>query len=101
MAGRVEQRARRSDRLRGMLVVGERRDEDPDDLVADELVDDAVVGDENARGDIVEAVEKGPEAVGDIPSARVVEPRMSANRKDASISAPPWYRSSSWKQALQ
>jgi hypothetical protein len=43
----VEQGARRSDRTAGMLVVGERRDEDPDDLVADELVDDAVMGDED------------------------------------------------------
>ena len=44
-----------------MLVVGERRDEDPDDLVADELVDDAVMSDEDARRDVIEAVEKGPE----------------------------------------
>ena len=58
---------------------------------------------EVALRDIESTVQRGRAFVriGVIPSARVVEPRTSANRKDDSISAPPWYRSSSWKQAPQ
>src|SRR5439155_26965760 len=41
--------------------MGERRDEDSDDLVANELVDDAVMSHEDVCGDVIEAVEKGPE----------------------------------------
>jgi hypothetical protein len=49
------------------------------------------VGEHDPRRDRVEAVEQGPDSVGDMPSAIVVEPRMSANSMDAAISAPPWW----------
>ena len=65
VARSLEQRVRRLDCPRCMVGAGEAWDEECDDLVADELVDDAVMGDEDAHGDVIES---GQEASG-MPSA--------------------------------
>ena len=46
---------------RGVQLAGEQRDEQADDLVADELVDQGVVFDEHLRPGLVEAVDQGAE----------------------------------------
>jgi hypothetical protein len=58
--GRTQERLRGLDRQHGVLVLREGRDEQADDLVADELVDDRVMVHEDARGGFVEPVELAP-----------------------------------------
>src|SRR5437763_16440578 len=57
MAGGFEECESRSDGVPGMQLARERGDEDRNDLVADELVDDAFVVDHDSRGRRVETVE--------------------------------------------
>jgi hypothetical protein len=85
-----EQREGSLDRTRRMALAGQERDEHGDELVADELVDDAVVVEDGRGCGRVELVEESAERGLPIRSARAVEPRTSANRNVPSISAPPW-----------
>ncbi|HET9520297.1 MAG TPA: hypothetical protein VFO73_04550 [Candidatus Limnocylindrales bacterium] len=61
VAGLGHQCPRGVDRAHGVLVAGQGRHEDADDLVADELVDDGVVFDEDARGNVEEPLHEVPD----------------------------------------
>ena len=90
MPSRVQKRARGLDSPCGVLLAREKRKEHCDQLVADELVDHAVVVEHNRSSRPVETVHELANSVEDTFSATAVEPRMSAKSMVISISAPPW-----------
>ena len=71
-------------------------EEQPDDLIADQLVDEPVVAEDDLRARPVEPVEEASKSAGRMPSAIPVEPRTSAKRRLTGISAPvsPFLRKS-------
>ena len=71
-------------------------EEQPDDLVADQLVDEPVVAEDDLRADPVEAVEEAAELRRSHALGDPVEPRTSANSRLTGISAPvsPFLRNS-------
>jgi hypothetical protein len=89
VTGRHEQVARRGYALGRVLGTAEEREEQRDELVAHVLVNRPVVVEHGPTCDRVEPIEQRPNSLGDIPSASVVEPRISAKSIVASISAPP------------
>ena len=87
---------------RGRVVVAaDATEEEPDDLIAHELVDHAVTGKHGLGRDAIETIEEGPELGRRQTLADAVEPRMSANRRLTGIPRPAPPSSAVSMQKLQ